>query len=90
MSLKLTIILISLILLVEISSAKSNHKSDLNWRNHARKHNLAFKSDDRESKAYDNYLTTDQLINKHNKDGSHRFKLAHNHLSHLVYINLNL
>ena len=80
-------ILVVVLCLIQIIWAKKNgsHKSDDNWKNHARKNNLKFLHDDDESESYNNYLATDELINKHN-NGNHTYKLGHNHFSHLVSI----
>ncbi len=85
MSLKITILLISLILLFEITLARrinSNHKSDLKWINHAKKNKLNFQTDIHESAAYNNYLNTNDLIDKLNNDTRYHFKTGHNEYSH--------
>ncbi len=84
----LTILVVVLCLVqVIVAKKKGSHKTDENWKNHARKNKLKFLQDNDESESYDNYLAADELINKHN-NGNHTYKLGHNHLSHLVRIKL--
>ena len=47
------------------------------------KYDLKFSSDADEAAAKANYDKVDAMINQHNSE-IHTYKLAHNHLSHLV------
>jgi len=87
MLLKLSVVLL---FFVAISvEAKDHHKNSTKWKQHKQKYKVSFLHDAREQKAFQNFLNTDELIQKHNSNPKHLAKLSLNDFSHMSQSEIN-
>ena len=78
---KLTLVWMTLIV---VTSSQLTYKNDPSWSSWLKQFGRTFANAADESGAYANFKANDLFITQHNS-GNHKYKLAHNAYSHMVY-----